>query len=95
LQCDHDRLCNTGDIVQDVIVPEVQHAIACGSEECVALLVVDAFGVLRTVSLDDQAVCLTNEIRDIGSDRPLSPEFRATKCAIAQAGPESGLRLGG
>ena len=73
----NDQLRHTVKIFEDVVVPETDHTIACDFEKCCPATVAFAFGMLSAVSLDDQAMLLTNEINDERPDRLLTSELCA------------------
>src|SRR5258708_1798244 len=86
----HNRLL----IPQDLIVPESNYAVAGTLQERRALaILLRLFGVLCAVYFNNQSPLLTTEIRDVGADRMLPPELRASQLAAAQSLPQLALSI--
>jgi hypothetical protein len=83
-----ERLQNPLQILNDVIIPDADHAIAEGAKFAVALTVFGIFRVLAVVELYDQAPIATNEVDIIPADGLLADEFAATELATANARPQ-------
>ena len=86
-----DPLDNQPVAILNVMVREAEHTKALGCEPGVANCI--PFGVVeRPVGLDYQPIPQANEVKHIGADRDLSPEFEPLKASVAQAFPEELLR---
>src|SRR5271167_1428822 len=57
-----EHLENSVQIIDDIAVPDADHAITQGAQLAVALPVFGAFGVLAAVELDNQAPLAANEV---------------------------------
>jgi hypothetical protein len=72
-------------IVDDIVVPDVDHAVAKGAQPPVALLVCGTFRLLATVEFDDQAPLAANEVDIISIDgllrTNLKPPIADRECA--------------
>ena len=80
VQLDIDAFQNGGQIGCDLRVPESNNAIAFVLEPALAFEV--SFGdiilvVMPAIELDDQALCWTEEVDDVSTDRSLPAEVRA------------------
>ena len=71
-----DRVKYTARAMQNVVVPEAEDGKTLRTQKGVAPAVVLAFGMLRSVSLDDEPSLETDEIDDVRLDNelPLEPE---------------------
>jgi len=75
-----DHLQHAFGILNDVVVPETDDAVALGLEPARPRLVASFVGlitVLRAIDLDDEARGHAGEVDDIGADWRLSPEMRS------------------
>jgi hypothetical protein len=84
-----DGLQNVIDILEDVIVPEAQHAIAMLHKPFVANGIAFVDRVLSTFKLDDQSLFTTYEIDDVSSDWLLSNELMTIDLTRAQSIPNA------
>src|SRR3954451_8664624 len=66
-------------ILEDVLVPEAQHAKALRIQISIAFRVIFILGMLSAVSLDDQPTLRAHEIGNVAIDRQLALEFVAGK----------------
>jgi hypothetical protein len=89
-----DDLCNSVKVVQKVIVPEAQHAIAFALEKGGSAFIGRAFRVLAAIGFDDQPCFVTNEVGDERTNRLLSSEFGAVELRAAKDRPKLPLRIG-
>ncbi|MET3651840.1 hypothetical protein ABIC75_001562 [Dyella japonica] len=76
-------------VLQDIIVPETQHAIALFPKLfCSCFVINQLIAMLTTVKLHDQAGIRTDKINDIEPDLVLTAEFPALEAAISQVMPQ-------
>jgi len=75
-----EGLENPGKIVDDIVVPDVDHAVAKGAQPTVALLVCSTLRVLATVEFDDQAPLAANEVDIVSIDGLLADELEPASC---------------
>jgi hypothetical protein len=80
-----ERLENPVQILNDIVVPDVDHAITAGAEIAVALRVFLASGMLAAVEFDNQAPLATSEVEVVTIDGLLADEFEAAKLSAAKA----------
>lgn len=78
----------TGEVHQDVAVPEAEDAETLGGEPLVAAEVAQG-AVAGAVGLDDQAVVGAIEVGDIGTDGHLAADFQAHEAAVAEGIPRA------
>jgi hypothetical protein len=74
-----DRCHHAIDVLQHIIVPETQHAIAIGLKISGSLCISDnvvRLAVLRAINLDDQSLFVAGEVSEVRTDRGLPPEVR-------------------
>jgi len=87
VECDKeflpDRFENAVGVLQDVVVPEPQHAIAEGFDHFSARGI-DDFIVLTTVEFDRQARLAACKVGNLGADRELADELGAFEPATAK-----------
>jgi hypothetical protein len=83
------RLENSVQILDDIVVPEADHAITEGAQVAVALLVFEASRMLTAVELDNQMPFATNEVGLVPIDGLLAYKFEAAELPTANAGPQS------
>ena len=86
---------NTVQILEDLVVPEADHAVAVGFDQPRAICVGGAARMLPAVELDGEAQAAAREVGDEVSDGVLAGEFGALNTARSQVQPQSLLRLGG
>ena len=82
-----ERLENPVQILNDIVVPDADHAITAGAEIAVALPVFLTSGVLAAVEFDNQAPLATNEVDVVAIDGLLADEFEAVELPAAKACP--------
>jgi hypothetical protein len=70
---------NPFQVLDDVIVPEPDHALTQGLALSVALPVLHSFRVLAAVEFDDQAPFTTNKVGIVPIDRLLSDKLEAAE----------------
>ena len=75
-------------ILDDIVVPDADHAITEGAERAVALPVFGAFRVLAAVELDDQAPLAADKVHLVAIDGLLADKFEAAELASANALPQ-------
>jgi hypothetical protein len=94
---DDDMLADIVDVANDVVVPEAQDGPATAlqiSAACCIALRVFSVSVLAAINLDDQAVCRTGKINDIGSDWHLPAKAQPHQSMGAKLVPQFQLGLG-
>jgi hypothetical protein len=93
--CDHgsNRVENTRQIAQNVVVPEMQDAIIVHDQPLVTNGVVLAFRVLPAINFDDEAGFATNKIDDVRTDRLLPDKLLSMELARSQTMPERRFRI--
>jgi hypothetical protein len=75
--------------LQVLIVPKPEHSTALALKEGRSANIALAFGVLTTISFDNQSRLLTNKVGNERSDRLLAPELCTLHLAVAKHGPQS------
>ena len=88
----YDRFQHAVGIIEDVVVPEADDAVAMGFDDSRACGVVGAVGMLPAVAFDGKPEAATGEVGDVVSDRELPCEFHANR-SCAQVRPEPPLRI--
>jgi hypothetical protein len=80
---------NTINVLQHVVVPEAQHAVAVCFHGSLALCIRSrSCSVLPAVNLHDDAMCMAGEIRKIAIDANLAAEMSAgSREPVAQVPP--------
>ena len=81
-------LKNSGDVAQDIVIPESQNPITACYKPRVARRVARILRVLSAIDLDDQAMLTADKIDRVGADRLLAHEFTATECTRPQSIPQ-------
>ena len=75
-------------LLQHVVIPEAQDAVALVLQKQAALLVVGLLvGVLSAVQFDNQPDCRGGKIGDVTANDVLAAEFDAVQLSAAQAPP--------
>jgi hypothetical protein len=86
-----DRFHHAVDVLQHIIVPETQDAIALrleiGGSSCILGDVLRLI-VLRSIDLDDEAPFMTGEVSEEGTNCPLPAEVRVLDWQMTQMPPE-------
>ena len=91
-----NRLEDTIEVIEHLVVPESQHAKPCLLQKRRAYSVgLDIFRVLAAVQLDNEPSFQADEIHDVVTERVLAPEFAAIKLPSAKTAPEQALRFSG
>jgi hypothetical protein len=92
---DHNPLKNTGDVFEDLIVPEADDAPSLGFEPCGAPQILRLSPTMLTaIDLDDERSLDTNKVGDVWAERDLSAEAIPTQLFLAYALPQPELRVG-
>src|ERR1700694_1714592 len=78
----------------DVVVPKPQHTKGILSKPEIPAPIFGGFGVLPPIHLDHEPGLVTEEIRHIGTEWNLTPEFRAGKTAVPQRVPKLAFGIG-
>src|SRR5262245_53252157 len=76
-------------ILQHVIAPETQRAVAVRGEPRVAHGIARAVGVLTAIEFDDELGFEAREVRNVRSDRTLLAEISAADLSTAQIHPKA------
>jgi hypothetical protein len=87
MDCFHDSVR----LAHHIVIPESQHAMTFRIQPAGAIFIATAVGILsmlRTIDLDDQAFFLTGEVRNIGSDRDLSPKMASSYLKPPKVAPK-------
>jgi hypothetical protein len=90
----HDRDLDTGDVGENLTIPEAQHPITVGLEPSRATLVdreAPGLCVLRTINLDNQLCGMIAEIRDVGADRHLLAKMKTMPIELTPLVPKLAL----
>jgi hypothetical protein len=82
---------NSVEILDNIVVPDADHAITEGVKCAIALLVLGAFCVLAAVELDNQAPLAANKVDVVSSDRLLADKFEGAQLPAAKACPRREL----
>ena len=73
-----DRAEDTAGVMQDVAIPEAEHAVAQGFQFSCAFGICSLLpAMLATVQFDDQLLSRRTEVDDVGANRMLSSELDA------------------
>ena len=80
-------------VLQDVVVPEANDAIAEGFDDLRAVSV-GQFAVLSPVQLNGDAGATTGEVGDVGADLFLADELGTRELAVAQMPPKALFGIG-
>ena len=83
------RLENPVQILNDIVIPDADHAITEGAQVAVALLVFGLSRMLTAVEFDNQVPLATNEVGVVPIDGLQAYKFEAAELPTANAGPES------
>jgi hypothetical protein len=83
------HLENPVQILDDIVVPDADHAITEGAQVGVALLVFEVSRMLTAVELDNQMPLATNEVGVVPINGLLAYKFEAAELSTANAGPQS------
>ncbi len=75
-------------VVDQLVVPDAEDAVAGRRQPPITRFVPDTVGVLTAVELDDQHGLGTHEIDDIPANRHLATELEIHKAAVAHYLPE-------
>ena len=90
-----DRAQDTAGVMQDVLIPEAEHAVAQGFQFCCAFGICSLLpAMLATVQFDDQLRRQAGEVRHIGTHRVLAAEPEPGELLSAQVEPEGFLGIG-
>ena len=89
-----DRGENAVGVLQDVVVPEADYAVAVGFDDFGAPVVGEIVGVLAAVELHRQPGGAAGEVDDEIANRVLADEFDAVQLTGAQVRPQSPFRVG-
>jgi hypothetical protein len=96
MHCCVDRFHHTFDVLQHLVIPETEHAIA------IRLEILGSLGVRRDVvrlimlpaiDFNDDAILVTGEIRKVRTYRRLSAEIGALDRDASQMPPQLSLRV--
>jgi len=79
---------NPVQILDDVVVPDADHAITEGAERAVTMPVFEAFRVLAAIELDNQAPLAADKVHVVAIDGLLADKFEATQLPSANACPQ-------
>jgi hypothetical protein len=83
-----DRLCDTGDILHRLVVPDANHLKSLPVQPCVASDIIVALSiVLPTVELNDDPCFQANEVDDVATDRELASKAQAVQLSKSQRTP--------
>ncbi len=86
-------LQNTVEVIENLVVPKSDHAIAVARELYAALLIRrHSISVLPTIELDNEFACRTREIGDAAADRMLAAKSPRHD-ALAQGAPKNALNV--
>jgi hypothetical protein len=77
------RLQNPIRVLNDIVVPDADHAIPESAQPAVALPVLETLRVLTAVDFDNQAALAANEVNIVSIDRLLAGEFEAAELPTA------------
>ena len=83
------RLENPVQILNDIVIPDADHAITEGAQVAVALLVFGVSRMLTAIELDNQMPLATNEVGVVPIDGLQAYKFEAAELPTANAGPQS------
>src|SRR6185312_6978178 len=87
---------NTVDILDDVVVPEAQHAKACLLEKLGApRVLLRSRRMLAAIQFNNEPLLVTDKVGGKSEDRLLAAELRFLELAVAQPAPEQLLHIGG
>ncbi len=91
-KCIPDGRLDSLGIVQNLVIPESQHAkTGFFQQQCAFVVVDDLARVLSAVNFDDKTRFEANEIQDIAEYRLLPAELEAVQLAAAQLTPQNTL----
>lgn len=91
-QMPQDHVADAFGVAEDIIIPEAKHFKALTSQKCVSAGI-DLPIVLAAIHLDHQQSLQTSKIHDVGSDRKLATESKASHVATTKLLPESTLSI--
>lgn len=98
MRCPHvllDRLQNTFEVLEDVVVPEPDDAKSVRFEPCSSLGVgFGALSMLSAVDFDDEALAQGTEIDDVTTEGMLAAKPYASDLAPSNGPPEATLGVG-
>jgi hypothetical protein len=86
-----EHLENSIEVLDDIVVPNANHAIAEGAKCAIAAPVFRTFRVLAAVELNNQPPLAANKIHVVSSNRLLAHEFEAAELPGAKPGPQREL----
>jgi hypothetical protein len=89
-----NRLQNTVDILEYLVVPKSQYTIILASEPLVTYRISFADAVLPAIEFDDQSLLTAYEVDDVSADWFLTDEFVARNLPRANSIPETQLSIG-
>lgn len=89
-----DRCQDAVGVLQHVVVPEADHAVAVGFDHPGARFVSGAVAVLPAVELDSDARQTTGEVDHIVTNRQLPSELESVQLAGAQVRPQVPFGVG-
>ncbi len=87
------RLQNAIEMVDDIVVPESDDAIAATMQINCTAFVIQTVGVLTSVDFDDEPQFVARKIREEGTDRRLSTKMMRLERLMAQMLPKLFLGL--
>lgn len=85
---------NAVEILENLVVPEADHAVAVGFDDAGAVRVGGAFGMLPSVQFNREAQASAREVGDEVADWKLPGELRALEPARAQVQPQALFSVG-
>jgi len=75
-------------VLNDIIVPDANHAVTQGRKLPATLSVFPALRVLAAVEFDNEAPLAANKVDVVASDRLLAHEFETSELPVANTGPQ-------
>ena len=85
------HLENSVQILDNIVVPDADHAITESAKCTITAPVFGAVRVLAAVEFDDQTPLAADKVGVVTGDRLLAGEFEAAELTAAKAGPQREL----
>jgi len=82
-----EHLQHPVDVLEYLIVPDPDDAVAEPGQQGVPLVICRALGMLAAIDLDDQMPLTADEVGVVGTNGLLADEFEAAELAVAQLSP--------
>ena len=89
-----DHFADTFDVDQDLIIPEPNDNKSVVAQTGISMKICRGRMMLASVDFDCQASFKTDKIRDVDSDRILTPKADARNLSSSQMSPQSAFGIG-